>query len=102
MTESKHTPGEWMVASSTTVYALNADGFNRFSCQVQDAHTARVELEANARLIAAAPELLVACKSVIAVHAEWIESMTGLRIAGESSCIQICRTAIAKATGEQA
>jgi len=59
MTETMHTPGPWL-RSGNTVYALNPDGFNRFCAQVQDAHTPNHELEANARLMAAAPKLLSA------------------------------------------
>lgn len=59
---SGHTPGPWLV-EGRTVYALNDDGYNRFSALVQDAHTPGDELEANARLIAAAPDLLEALQS---------------------------------------
>lgn len=55
----KHTPGPWLV-DDRTVYALNENGFNRFFASVQDAHTDPIELEANAQLIAAAPDLLEA------------------------------------------
>ena len=62
---SKFTPGPWLV-SRTTVYALNEQGYNCFSTQVQPGNTAPMEhtsdgeLAANARLISAAPELLAA------------------------------------------
>lgn len=64
---TRHTPGPWMTADSdpTFVYALGDDGFNRFCAHVQDAHTSRAELEANARLIAAAPKLLKACEMLV-------------------------------------
>lgn len=66
---SKHTQGDWLVAGGTTVYCLNAHGYNRFTAQVQRGHTDSKwptepeELEANARLIAAAPEILEALKT---------------------------------------
>lgn len=54
------TPGPWEVAAQT-VYALNDDGFNRFSALVQDARTSVIELYANATHIAAAnPSTLLA------------------------------------------
>lgn len=62
---AQHTPGPWFLAGRT-VYALNEEGFNRFSALVQDAHAPAYELNANASLIAAAPELLEACEA-----AEW-------------------------------
>lgn len=92
MIERKFTPGPWML-SGRTVYALNDQGFNRFSAQVQDAHTSAVELEANARLIAAAPELLEALEALTANYAD-VEP-------GGSKNVDKARAAIAKATGEQ-
>lgn len=59
-----HTPGPWLLAGRT-VYALNDEGFNRFSALVQDAHAPAYELNANARLIAAAPELLDALEMCV-------------------------------------
>lgn len=68
--QTKHTPGPWLIAdeSKTFVYALGKEGTNVFSCNVESAGTERAskrEKEANARLIASAPELLEALKSVI-------------------------------------
>jgi hypothetical protein len=60
---SQHTPGPWRRDGLTT-YALNEHGWNRFSAQVQDPHTPLEELLANARLIAAAPEMLEALELV--------------------------------------
>ena len=57
--ESKFTKGEWLIAegSPTFVYALNDDKVNAFDCVVQGYHTGKPELEANAHLIAAAPDM---------------------------------------------
>lgn len=65
-----HTPGEWKCGEGEPfVYALNSAGTNRFFVSVQggwlaegrnkpdDARTSHEELMANARLIAAAPEM---------------------------------------------
>lgn len=49
---SEYTKCPWL-REGRTVYALNQDGFNRFSASVQDAHTSANELEANARRIVA-------------------------------------------------
>lgn len=60
---TKHTVQDWM-RTGTTVYALNVEGTNRFSAQVQGGwatdgrlRTDAEELEANARLIAASPRM---------------------------------------------
>src|SRR5690554_6165635 len=100
MSERKFTTGPWML-SGRTVYALNDQGFNRFSALVQDAHTSAVELDANARLIAAAPELLEALECALAQCLAWQGEPND-----EWSCpihVAVCkraRAAIAKATGE--
>jgi len=61
-----HTPGPWLI-QNTTVYALMHDSYkkdveqfrNRFYASVQkDRECTEEEATANARLIAAAPELL--------------------------------------------
>ncbi len=53
--------------------------------------------EANARLIAASPELLEACKAMLS---EFNEQMAGI-VNDEFAVIAKARAAIAKATGEQ-
>lgn len=57
------TPGPWL-REDRTIYVLK-DGRNLFSATIQnDNHDCPAEeLEANARLIAAAPELLAACQA---------------------------------------
>ena len=82
-----HTPGEWLKVG-TTVYALNERGVNRFFCSVQDAHTPAAELEANARLIAAAPDLLEALKRC---------RFDSLNMSLQD--LEFCRAAFDKATG---
>lgn len=68
---SGHTPGPWE-KDGLTVYALMHAGWhkgveqfkNRFFCGVQgDVECSTRELDANARLIAAAPDLLAALKA---------------------------------------
>lgn len=93
MIERKFTPGPWML-SGRTVYALNDQGFNRFSALVQDAHAPAYELNANARLIAAAPELLEALEQAVT-------SMQDSGYQNSHVAVRAARAAIAKATGEQ-
>lgn len=69
MSEVKHTPGPWLIAenSPTFVYALDSVGHNEFDLNVQGRGQFRERHIANARLIAAAPDLLEALKGVVAV-----------------------------------
>ena len=65
--EQKHTPGLWD-AVNCFVYALNKLGTNRFSCLIQGGgpqSAKREELQANAKLIAAAPDLLDVCEELV-------------------------------------
>lgn len=75
---TKHTPGPW-TAGDTYVTALNKYGTNRFACSLEGGYavdsvgydrkykerTSDEELKANARLIAAAPELLAALRAAV-------------------------------------
>jgi len=84
--ENKHTPGKW-VTKESMVYSETGNGKT----------IANVDTEANARLIAAAPELLEACKNVAKWHRE--------NDSGEGELfgldfITTCISAIAKAEGE--
>ena len=79
MSEAKHTPGPWLIGSDQRlVYALHHNGdfhkgapllVNRFSAYVEP-YTSQggtiEEAQANARLIAAAPELLAHAEADIA------------------------------------
>ena len=88
MSESKHTPGPWLLAERT-VYALNDKGINLFSALVQDAHAPAYELEANVRLIAVAPELLEFVE-------EWLRRQGG----DDNYMTAKAKAVIAKAKGE--
>ena len=99
MTDTTHTPGLWLVAD-TTVYSLQSDGHvlvNRFSAHVQtgvgrDAQrTPLAELEANARLMAEAPNLLAALQEVLPLAENWGHP--------DHPGIAAARAAIARATG---
>lgn len=118
---SKHTPGPWQYAfeGGTTAFITEADGSTIICIRTTENTTAHKNLAANARLIAAAPDLLEACKT----FAEWLrrEEM-GFVAAGRSrdtpegeaewrewfyENLSLCqlaqdqaRAAIAKATGE--
>jgi hypothetical protein len=97
----KHTKEEWLV-EDTTVYALEFDSFFRGKEQMRNRFWAHVygyrstpqeELEANARLMAAAPELLSALQAI----ADLYDTDEGCRSTPEYIN---ARAAIKKATGE--
>lgn len=96
--DAKHTPGPWSVGEKvgTLVFAGNEGSMGDFICEVTgEDETPRAVNRANARLIAAAPELLSALYELDGA-AEYMdfdpESRFGL-------AVEKARTAIAKATG---
>ena len=125
MTDTTHTPGPWLVAD-TTVYSLQSDGHvlvNRFSAHVQtgigrDAQrTPLAELEANARLMAASPDLLAALRDALVVIDDYLAyehdgdpNEEDARLMGEMDIndyardgrLAAARAAIARATGAAA
>jgi hypothetical protein len=96
-----HTPGPWEIESTHGITVGPAD--NGFVCRVRYATTAkqRDEAFANARLIAAAPDLLEALRTI----AECNEESSRLPASDRhkkwcAKTAAVARTAIAKATGE--
>lgn len=86
---SAHTRGPWE-AIETRVYFPNLlGGFDIRKCP---------NAEANARLIAAAPDLLVQLSALLAM----CERQTDFNDDGDGAMFERARAAIAKATGEQA
>lgn len=85
MSKVSHTPGPWVAIETRVYFPKHAGGFDIRNCP---------NPEANARLIAAAPELLEV------LH----ELYVALEIDGCAQPFQMqkARAAIAKATGEQA
>ena len=97
MSEKKHTPGEWFThrEGHSTVYVecRIGGGLIQEVAACRPTAAGREQQEANARLIAAAPELLEALQEVADCGAEaWGE---------DRPCVRIARAAIAKATGGQ-
>jgi hypothetical protein len=86
---SNHTPGPWTHEGQGDITGIEDNGFGRGPVDVCSVYLRTVEgrHEANARLIAAAPDLLEACKAALSDDQPYIEK---------------CKAAIFKATGEQA
>lgn len=108
-----HTPGPWLLTEDKqAVYALMSNPDER---SIRRGHPAEInrfyaglhcdracpiaELHANARLIAAAPDLLAACEYLVAWHTpgDLPEGMRGSHFAKR---MERARAAIAKAKGE--
>lgn len=90
-----HTPGPWHVSRSSRYvrYRLPGSdtGYNLADCDMGAPPT---EMFANARLIAAAPELLAACEAA--------EANLSPLYCSEHLVMKLLRAAIAKATGDAA
>ena len=69
MSESKHTPGPWEVHKMTSTYQIPIWAESKWIGNIDAGIDADIA-EANARLIAAAPELLEACKEAFGVLTE--------------------------------
>ena len=109
-TNTKHTPGQWHIGSGNGEGSIFADnGRTRFEiggttlypiCQVNRKWEDE-EDEANARLIAAAPELLQAIldlfRECAIVHKYWGD---GANTKEADAAIKRAKDAIAKATGQ--
>lgn len=86
----KHTPGPWLCADMAVEYVVYSDG------RVQARTDAHAEVDAaNARLIAAAPDLLEALQSMYRMYAV-LQAKSGT---SDDSIMFDARRAIAKATG---
>jgi hypothetical protein len=96
MSESKHTPGPWVAEIGGQGSFMIEDSNARVLCQRAAWYSSMVdESEANARLIAAAPDLLAA---LIAI-ADQLERVGDTRRHKDGQYIDEARAAIAKAEG---
>jgi hypothetical protein len=92
MSRGKWTPGPWRVVDGDFVYALNDAGHNRFSVSVAKYGNPRSEQQANAHLIAAAPDMAEALAYIVAWNGtDW----------NPDKARDMARAALAKARGEE-
>jgi len=89
---SAHTQGPWD-AEDTTFGFVVEDPSGKEIADISGAYHHRDEFTANARLVAAAPDLLRELRSMLEGHGCWAEEIC-------DSC-DPARAAIAKATGEE-
>lgn len=104
-----HTPGPWVAVELPTAIAIKSHMGNVANIQ---RGSMRDQQQANARLIASAPDLLAALKSVMEMMDDEIKKASDAELAfglsdpecpahvkGELACVIACRAAIAKAEG---
>ncbi len=94
MTQGKHMAGPWEISGGDGIWAVSPwNARFRLATVTQPSPMNGIDWEANARLIAAAPELLEALEAL--VECEWSQP------ADLESCQKDGRAAIAKARGEK-
>jgi hypothetical protein len=78
----KHTPGPWEAVGTVvqTVRTADGGGFLVADCPNIEVGTPMPDRLANARLIAAAPELLAVCKELLECLEYWIEYDVPVRV----------------------
>ena len=109
MSEAKHTPGPWEFGPNHSSTGLAGQLVVRPAGEfphgewvadvgsMYDDHR-----EANARLIAAAPDLLKALEKIIEMNRQWALDQYGDATKAENmDCVRVARAAITKATGEK-
>lgn len=92
----KHTKGEWFVATDNNVYSQHGDA--RIAIVEADFNISEQEAEANARLIAAAPELLEALQILLKSHRQL--TFNANHSLSDSPIEEMAANAIKKAKGE--
>ena len=98
MSEVKHTPGPWQWTQHfDPTISIYKDGFGTLA-RLYD--SAAGTGKANARLIAAAPDLLEALKTLVPMLDEWHKEHPDCVGDKEPHAIKAARAAIAKATGK--
>lgn len=93
MNETKHTPGPWKIYTSPSAQWVGKDITGEIVCEKPDQQYDRANWQANAHLIAAAPDMLEALKAIEPMT--WNDSPL-LKVYAKE--IEQLRAAIAKAT----
>lgn len=93
--KAQHTPGPWQYAQEGVAAfgIVKPDGHSVVHLSALRNSTAHAELEANARLIAAAPDMASALRAIL------FQLTQGEKVFTRDDCITQARAAYAKATG---
>ena len=102
MTDSKHTPGRWYVGASGRIIMCRMIAGNNVPVAQITGPLPNDEIKANARLIAAAPDLLAALRECITDDDAACYRTDDPRVVHRrlNAINDAARTAIAKATGQ--
>lgn len=105
MTHANHTPGPWK-AHKTPLARSGVPEFEIHWSDIGECVAEIVHGEPDARLIAAAPDLLDACKALLEVtgalmHGEKCDHSVGICFCGTFHAMDEARAAISRATGEK-
>ena len=90
----KHTPGPWKVVDHLNV--VTDDDTEALIARVDDGDVSEHQAEGDAKLIAAAPDLLRACEAALN---DWREHL-GNMARHEPDYLELCRAALKKARGQ--
>jgi hypothetical protein len=93
---SKHTPGPWKIVDSWNDHVIEGPNGEEIIFQDGPYGTPTIKIE-NARLIAAAPELMQALQTMVKAFHAYAPKTDG----AEYNCVIEARAVIAKATGNQ-
>lgn len=103
MSAKNWTAGPWLLTENSTVYALGANECNSFWATLQTAGKDRIpdaEVEANAALMAAAPDLYDALEYALPYLQACVpDPRDGAN--GDINCVKRAMIAMAKARGEK-
>lgn len=101
MNEVKHTPGPWSVYEDDPVIIVNAEGSSLGEMTAGDPFIQSDTMLANARLAAAAPDLLLAAASLLRMILDYRTAISVEFDEVDNSILNAARAAIAKATEAQ-
>ncbi len=98
--KQEHTPGQWYTKHGQINSLTSAHGCTIANCNATAKGISPAEVEANARLISAAPDMLATCVDMLA---HWgMEIRTDEDREREQALLAAARAAIAKAEGTEA
>lgn len=97
---SGHTPGPWRIAPEFSVLSVWSGDTEVASAWRESGWIDEATQRANARLIAAAPDLLAACEAMLAHEVYTYEGNLEARVTVPRDVIDQLRAAIAKARPE--
>ncbi len=93
----EHTPGKWYAKPKNGYYQVIEGGDPDCRCCTSDLMIAAEVTEKDARLIAAAPDLLEACKAMERISDLWLPTEASIEHRGEAIALHSARVKILNA-----